>query len=350
MKITGNHGISVNISTVRELGSLLKNINPGDSISANVIRSEGNKALLDLGGHVITAEFTNGVPREKTIELVLTSKNSEMVQFSLKENDPADKLFRFLSPFLLIHEDEVKQNSLQNLARFISTGKPDLSDINLFLLGLKRDERKDKNISSLFNRLLLKGVPFQTLVDLSYIVYSKYNPVLFAAYQHMLNIAGRKPLHAQRESMSSFEDAAEFLCSIVKEDDTDFYLMLDLIFDEDKNREIYGELAFPDEDTFSRIEYILKENSIFLKLELSAAGQLGVFVKSEKEAVTINFLSGKDDFLVYIKEREDSLKEMLGDNGIKKSIIGYFDSKKIVDKLELWSLDFYTKSGFNIKV
>jgi hypothetical protein len=40
---------------------------------------------------------------------------------------------------------------------------------------------------------------------------------------------------------------------------------------------------------------------------------------------------------------------MLEQNGVKKSVIGYFDSKKIVDKLELWSLDFYTKSGFNVK-
>jgi hypothetical protein len=350
MKITGNHGISVNISSARELGSLLKNINPGDILSAKVISSEGSKARLDLGGRIITAEFTNGVPNEKNIELILTAKTREMIQFSLKENDPAEKLFRFLSPFAMLHEDEVKNTSLQNLARFINTGKHDFTEINLFLLGLKKDERKDKNTTAFFNRLLLKGVPFQTLIDLSYLVYSKYNPVLFAAYQFMLNMTGRKPLNQQGEPGFNFEESAEHICNLLKEDDADFYLMLDLINDEDKNSEMYGELVFPDDDSFSRVEYILKENSIFFKFDLSAAGSLGVFVKTDKDIVTINFLSEKEDFLLFMKERDDALKELLGINGVKKSIISYFDSKKIVDKLELWSLNFYTKSGFSIKV
>jgi hypothetical protein len=349
MKITGNHGISVNISSARELGSLLRNINPGDSISAKVISSEGSKARLDLGGRIITAEFTNGVPGEKNIELILTAKTRDMIQFSLKENSPAEKLFRFLSPFAMLPEDEIKNTSLQNLARFINTGKHDLTDINLFLLGMRKDDRRDKNTTAFFNRLLLKGVPFQTLIDLSYLVYSKYNPVFFAAYQFMLSMSGRKPFNQHGEKASSFEETADHLCALLKEDDADFYLMLDLISDEDKNSEMYGELAFPDDDGFSRVEYIFNENSIFFKFDLSAAGQLGVFVKSDKDIVTINFLSEKNDFILFMKEREDALRDLLGNSGVKKNIISYFDSKKIVDKLELWSLDFYTKSGFNIK-
>jgi hypothetical protein len=349
MKITGNHGISVNISSARELGSLLKNISPGDSISAKVISSEGSKARLDLGGRIITAEFTNGVPREKNIELILTAKTRDMIQFSLKEKSPAERLFRFLSPFAMLPEDEIKNTSLQNLARFINTGKHDLTDINLFLLGMRKDERRDKNTTAFFNRLLLKGVPFQTLIDLSYLVYSKYNPVLFAAYQFMLSMSGRKPFNQQGGKELSFEEASDHLCALLKEDDADFYLMLDLISDEDKSSEMYGELAFPDDDGFSRIEYVFNENSIFFKFDLSAAGQLGVFVKSDKDIVTINFLSEKNDLILFMKGREDALRGLLENSGVKKSIIGYFDSKKIVDKLELWSLDFYTKSGFSVK-
>ena len=204
MKITGNSGISVNISAARELGSLLKNINPGDSISASVIRSEGNKALLEIGGRIITAEFTNGVPRDKIIDLVLTAKSPEKIQFALKENEATDKIFRFLSPFSVMHEDEVKKNSLQNLARFINTAKPDLMDINLFLLGLKKDEQKEKNSSSFFNHLLQKGVPFQTLIDLSYLIYSKYNPVLFMSYQYMLTIVGKKAFLSEKRRFRIF--------------------------------------------------------------------------------------------------------------------------------------------------
>jgi len=250
----------------------------------------------------------------------------------------------------MVHEDDVKKSSLQNLARFINTSRPDLTDINLFLLGLKRDERKEKTGSAFFNHLLQKGVPLQTLIDLSYLIYSKYNPVLFTAYQYLLNAAGKKPVHSGEDDSSSFEDAVDEFCSILEKDDADFSLMLDLIFDEHKRSEIYGELAFPEDESFSGIEYILNEDSVFLKIDLSSVGSLGVFVKSEKETVLINFLSGKEEVLLFMKENEMVLKGMLSENGVKKSIVGYFDSKKIVDKIELWSAHYYTKSEFNVKV
>jgi len=350
MKITGNSGISVNISQVRELGSLFKNINPGDLISASVIRSEGNKALLEIGGRIISAEFTNGVPREKIIDLELTAKSQEKLQFALKGNETGNKIFNFLSHFSIMQEDDIQKSSLQNLARFINTAKPDLTEINLFLLGLKKDDRKEKNGASFFNNLLQKGVPLQTLIDLSYLIYSRYNPVLFMSYQYMLSMTGKKPLQSKNEDQKSFEEEIDNFCGILKDDDRDFYIMLDLIFDEDVNSEIYGELAFPEDGHFSQIEYIMRGNSIFLKFELSSVGNISAFIRSGEELVLINFLSPKEEVLQFLEENESILKRMLEQNGVKKSVIGYFDSKKIVDKIDLWSLDFYTKSKFNVKV
>ena len=348
MKITGNTGVSLSISQVRELGSLLKNIHPGDSISAAVIRSEGNKAALEIGGRIITAEFTNGVPRDKIIELVLTAKTPDKIQFSLKENEVSDRIFRFLAPFALTHEEEIKNSSLQNLARFINLTKPDLTEINMFLMGLKKEEKKDKTGAAFFNHLLQKGIPFQSLIDLSYIIYSKYNPVLFMSYQYLLAMAGKKTFYFKNDDSLSIEDAMDDLCNALKDDDLDFSLMLDLILDEHKNSEIYGNMAFPEDEDFSNIEYIIKDESLFLKFDLSS-GVLGVFVKSDKERILINFFLEKEEFLSFIKENDGVLKEMLERNGVKKSVVGYFDSKKIVDKIELWSADFYTKSGFNVK-
>jgi len=349
MKITGNSGISVNISSGKELGSILKNLNPGDLITASVIRSEGNKAVLEIMGRSIVAEFTNGVPREKTIDLVLTSRTPEMIQFALKDSDPSDRILKFLSPFSL-KSDDISNSALHNFARFVNSARPDLFEINLFLQGLRKEEGKEKTLTSIFNRLLQKGVPFQTLADISYILYSKYNPLLFMSYQHMMNFTGKKSFIFAKEKQNEVESAIGNFCDILKDDDADFSLMLDLIFDDHKDGEIYGELAFPDEENFSGIKYILKEDSVFLKFDLSAAGELGVLVKSGKELTVINFLSVKDDVLFFIKECESLLKKMLEQNGVKKSAIGYFNSKKIVDKIELWSLDFYTKSGFNVKV
>lgn len=349
MKITGNQGISVNLSSLKESGSLLKNMNPGDSVSASVIRSDGNKALLNISGRIVRAEFTGGVPAENKIVLILTSKTPESIQFSLKENDAAEKIFRIFSPFSILNDDETKKVSLQNLGRFIALSKPDMMDINLFLLGFKKDEQKGKSSSTLFNHLLQKGVPLQTLIDISYIIYSKYNPVLFMSFQSMLAMAGKKAMDSFKKDPSLFEDFIDHFCNILKEDNSDFSLMFDLFSDENMNREIYGELVFPENEKFSGIEYVLNVNSVFFKLNLSETGILEVFIRSENDRILINFLSGRENVILYLKENESVLKEMLARNGVKKSNIGYFDSQKIVDKITLWSLDFYTKSKFNIK-
>lgn len=350
MKITGNTGISVNIPAARELGSLFKNIIPGDVVSASIIKSEGSRAYLDIGGKVISAEFTNGIPGDKTIELVLTAKSSEKIQFTLKDETTADKILKFLFPFSVLHDDELKKSPLQNFARFVNSSRPDLLDLNLFLLGFKKDQRKEKNNSSLFNKLLQKGVPFQTLIDLSSMIYSKYNPVLFMSYQYMLAMTGKKTFLSKKEDLSYYEKSIEQFCDVLKEDDSDFSLMLELVFDDYKNSKVYGEISYPDDGIFSGFEYVINSDSVFLKFELSSIGDLGVLVKSEKEQILINFLSGKEEALQFIRDNEKELKKMLEKNGIKKSIIGYFDSEKIVDKIKLWSLDFYTKSGFNVKV
>jgi len=166
----------------------------------------------------------------------------------------------------------------------------------------------------------------------------------------MTAMQGKKNLLSGKHDAFPLEDSIGKFCEILKEDDTDFSLMLDLIFDDDKNSGKYGELVYPDEENFSGIEYVLKGDSVFLNFELSALGELGVFVRSGKEQVVINFLSGKGETLQFIGENESVLKKMLEQNGVKKSLIGYFDSKKIVDKIKLWSLDFYMKSEFNVKV
>jgi hypothetical protein len=349
MKITGNQGLFINISAGRESISLLKNVNPGDLISAAVIHREGHKALLEIGGKVITAEFTNGVPQDKIINLILTAKSSEKIVFTLKENETADKVFKHLSIFSMQPEEEFKKISLQNFARYINTGRSDLMDINLFLLGLKKDRGKEKKDVNLFRNLLQKGIPHQTLIDLSYILYSRYNPVLFQAYQFLLNITGKNSTLFKKNDPDSIKEAIDTVCEYLEDDTLDFSVMFDLLFDDHENNNLYGGIALPDNENFSNLEYVLLNNSIFLKFELSSTGIMEVFIRSDKESVLINFLSEKDDVIQFIEENEVVLKNMLEQKGIKKSIIGYYNTKKVVDKINLWCLNFYTKSKFNVK-
>ena len=201
----------------------------------------------------------------------------------------------------------------------------------------------------MFNRLLRKGVTFQALSDINFLIYSRLNPLLFFSYQYMLNLLGKKVFDFNESFHDSLKESIENLLKVIKEDDSDFSLIFKVFFDESPESKIYGKSAFPEDETFTDFEYLIGEDSVFLKLNFSVIGTLEVLIKYQKGAILIHFLSEKDNLIDFMRENDNILKSMLNKSDIKKYNIAYFNSKKIVDKLKIWSLDFYTKSEFNVK-
>jgi hypothetical protein len=347
VKIDGIKNLSINVISTKELGGLFKNINVGETIPASIIKNEGNRAVLEIGGKTITAEFTHGVPNKNNIDLILTHKTAERIQFSLAENKSSDQIFKLLSNFSIAHDNE--KISLQNLAKFINSTNPGFIDINLFLMGIRRDRERDRDLPALFNRLLQKGATLQALSDINYLIYSRLNPLIFFSYQYLLNLMGKKVFDFNERSLDNFKESIEDLLNVIKEDDSDFNSMLKIFFDENNQSKIYGKYAFPEDETFVDFEYLIGEDSVFFKLNFSATGPLDVMIKDLKKNILIHFLSEKDDLIDFMKENNNLLKSMLDQNDIKKYTIAYFNSKKILDKLKVWGLDFYTKSEFNVK-
>jgi len=328
MKITSNQGLVIKIPAGKESFSLIKNINQGDILSATIIRAEGNRAILETAGKHITVEFTGGIPGTKIINLILMEKSPDKIVFALAGDEKPDKIFSLLSSFSLISEEEFKKNTLQTFARYINTARPDLMDINLFFLGLKNEKERGRKNSVLFRNLQQKGIPYQTLIDLAYIIYSRYNPLLFQAYRYLLNFTEKKSSLNHGSGHDSLEEAIDSICDFLKEDDADFSIMLDLIFDDNTNNMSYGFMAFPDGKSFSDAEFILHDDSVFLKLDLSSTGIIEVFVRLLNDSVLINFLSEKEDVVQFLEQNEGILKKMLEQNNVKKSSIAYYNSKK----------------------
>ncbi|MCL1833347.1 MAG: hypothetical protein FWG49_02490 [Leptospirales bacterium] len=146
MKIDGMKGLSIDVTSTKELGALFKNLKVGDAISASIIKNEGNRAALEIGGKSITAEFLGGVPNKNNIDLILTSKTPERIQFSLAESRAFDHIFKLLSNFSIRHDNDITRASLQNLAKFINSGNVNFFEINLFLMGIKREKERERDI------------------------------------------------------------------------------------------------------------------------------------------------------------------------------------------------------------
>ena len=348
MKIEGSRSPSINVISTKELGSLFKNIKVGDTISAYIIKNEGNRAVLEIGGKTITAEFTKGVPTKNNIDLILTAKTPERIQFSLADSKAGEHIFRLLSNFSILNDNDTNRVSLQNLARFINNINISFIDINFFLMGIRREKEKERDLPALFNRLLQKGITFQTLSDINFLIYSRLNPLLFFSYQYILNLLGN--IHQpQKETGHDLKENLKDFLKVIQEDDSDFAAMFKIFFDESFESKTSGKFVFPEDETFIDLEYLIGEDSIFIKLNFSVIGALEVLIKHQKGEIFISFFTEKDNLIDFMKENDSILNNMLNVSGVKKYNIAYFNSKTIVDKLKVWSLDFYTKSEFNIK-
>jgi hypothetical protein len=351
VKIDGIKGLSIDVISTKELGTLFKNLKVGDTISASIIKNEGNRAALEIGGKTITAEFTNGVPNKNNIDLILTSKTNERIQFSLIDNKGSEHIFKLLANFSMQHDNDITRASLQNLAKFINSANVNFFEINLFLMGIKKDKERERDIPALFNKLLQRGVTFKPLLNINSLIYSRLNPLLFFSYQYILSFIEKKLFDFNEGSYDNLKESIEELLKVIREDDSDFSSMLRILFNESiKESKIYGRSAFPEDETFTDAEYLIGEESVFLRLNFSVIGALEVLIQNQKGVISINFLSENDDLIDFMKENDNLLKSILNRNNVKKCNIGYFNSKKIVDKLKIWGLDFYTKSEFNVKV
>jgi len=66
--------LSVNLKSSREISDVVRRLKIGDTVAAKIIKSQGNEAVIDINGKRLRADFINGVPDKKVIQLILTDK------------------------------------------------------------------------------------------------------------------------------------------------------------------------------------------------------------------------------------------------------------------------------------
>jgi len=347
MKVNDLRGtLSVSLKGNRDISDAVKKLKIGESVAARIIRSDGNEALLDIKGNRLRAEFLNGVPDRKVVDLVLTEKTAFNVVFRLAGKYSGENVPALLSMMTLLTENEAKNISMHGLVKFITGGRPDLFEINLFLLGIRKDEKKGGGQADLFSMLRQRGVPFTSLVYMNYLV-SMNTP--FMVIQYLLqNLIDKRKITHHHESA---EEPADDILEILRDESDDVIKgVIDLFSGGDNEKGLYREALIPVDDDFIKCEYIYYMNRFFCSIELSAIGRLDIIVKDYGEILNIVLLPEKDAAEIFLNEKKPELINILEQNNIKNAIIHVSNSKKMVDKISIWAHDFYIKSGFDVKV
>jgi len=347
MKITDPHLQSISVRHGRETSVLFSDLHPGDRITAKIIKSEGNSALLEFRGRSITADFISGVPAGSSVELILSEKTPERIAFSIAGKPLSDEFMKLLLSISILPKSVIDELPLYNLMKFLGQGKVDLFTLNLFLAGIKKEGREGKSQTELFNFLLKKGISFNTLSDLSQIFAGRGGAAILAAY-YMFAEGGANDLRLLRDA--NIDKRIDDICRNISEKEGALADILDFLIGGERLEGGYGEIAVPDGDAFSRLRYIRHEGAFFFEMEFSAIGKVSASVKGDKKGTFISIFFDNDDIIDFFRDREDILKNNLELMNVKKPLIMLHNAKKVIDKFGVWRTDFYIKREFDVKV
>lgn len=346
MKISDPHPLSITVRHGRGVSDLFSDLRPGDKITARIIKSDGNTALLQFRGRRITADFISGVPPGGAVDLVLSEKTPDRISFTVAGRPVPDEFMKLLLSMSLLQAKSLEDFPLHNLMKFLGNGKIDLLSLNLFLAGIKRDEKGGKSAAELFNSLLNKGISYSILSDLSLILAGRGGAALLAAYYSAAN--GGRVSGGWRDENP--EDRVDDICGALSEDDEALTVIIGLITGGERDGPLYGDIPLPDGESFSRLQYIKHQGAFFFDMEFSALGRISASVRGESDETFISIFSDNDDIIAFCRERTDILKRNLELVNVKKPCIMLHNSKKMIDKLEIWRTDFYIKREFDVRI
>ena len=347
MKITDQHLQSISVKQGRGTTDLFSDLRPGDRITAKIIQRGSSTALLEFRGRRLTADFTAGVPQGGSVELILSEKSAERIAFTIAGKSVSDEFIKLLLSVSVLPESASDNIALHNLIKFLGNGRIDLFTLNLFLAGIKREGREGKSQAELFNYLLKKGISYSTLADLSMIFAGKGGASVLAAY-YMFAESGAGNLRRLREE--NLDDRLDDICRSLIDEDEAFTDILSMLIEDDNPDRGHGELALPEGEGFSRLRYIRHEGAFFFDMDFSAIGRVSALIKGDKNGTFITIFSGNDEIIDFFRERGDILKRNLELMNVKKPLIMLHNAKKMIDKLDVRSTDFYIKREFDVKV
>ncbi len=339
--------LSVNLKSSREISDVVRKLKIGDTVAAKIIKSQGNEAVLDINGKRLKADFINGIPDKNIIQLILTDKSSLNVVFKLADAGTHDSVSRLLQSFSLLSDSDTGKISLHSFIKYITSGNPDIFDLNLFLLGLRKGDKKISGQEKLFQMLMQKGL---SLSSLNYINYILSSDTPFLLIMHLLNNFSEKKKSYPDEKEK--DKAEKELLEILEQDDDGEITekIIDLFIKNGTENPDYSEIMLPKEDGFVKIDYIIYNKSFLCTIDLTFLGEIDIIIKDHENFNEILLFTEKNEAELMLSENRKALTDLLELNNVKNAVIHVLNRKKMVDKLSLWASDFYTKSGFDVKV
>ncbi len=292
---------SIAISAKAAAHGALKNLAAGSKTEARVIeRLDGRRAILEIAGTRISAEFLKGVPREDSFLLVLVEKKGSRYVFSLAQRDEIARHFQAMARDFLVDDRRFAASDLSRLLRGRAGTLSGLYDLNRVLFGITPERARDRSRVDLLNRLQKAGM-LRGNFNLFYYLFSQNTGINNNFLYYVMSFAGGE--RQLREWAGDLRNDANALSG-----------MLDGMMDEVRGkidqgvleRDVVGELLsllaesapggadvadgilpIPDGDAWKPFRYLGRGGSLLCSFDLSKIGHVEVLAKDLGDEVRV---------------------------------------------------------------
>lgn len=312
LKITGNTAVK------SALGAIPK----GGKVEARVVeRLDGGKAVIDIAGKRLTAEFLKGVPGDARFELVLESKRGNQFLFRLMGGGRAARLSAELDLFLAGGAARLKER-MPMLKTFLD-GPGGLYALNRLLAGLHGGKGTDA-ITNFLNALMNSGVKPERLAVFSYLLGRRrcINSERFSMLARLLSggaDAGeevRDLLGDDTRLRAWLRDFIGEVRDFVKDDEARgrFKDLIETIAEDDTSDYVaIREYAVPffDGERFTSLKVMEEGSCVTCAATLSKLGYLEIFGREAGGTVSMSIFCENDKSVEILKQDLHDLQKAL---------------------------------------
>jgi hypothetical protein len=337
----------------------LKELEKGSELSAQIVERLGaRKAVLEIHGMRIHAEFLKGLPSAGTVLLKLEDIKNNSYLFRMVEPFGAKESIDQILKFVIFDSKDFGKNLLHEISRFFLKQPAGIFELNSLLLNfITKQDKKDDRISLLLNKLLKLGVAKDSVFDLSIFLSDMH-----AGLDNVLSLfmglgLNREGLH--QWSKRAARDAKGLVDSIITE--------IDMVDDEQEKEAVirqlilffdragreqsgfrWGEIVYYHDEAYHPVRYIANKKSWIFSVEFSSIGRIDILIKDLENGCHISIFCANNSVVSALQESQDELLNYF-ESFRSPLYINYYNMQNAVNKIvEIYSY-YSLNSVFDVK-
>lgn len=324
----------INIQAKHDNRKFPSGIEDGKIYSAKIIERNGKfSGIIEISGKRLSAEFTQGLPKENILNLKAEITGNGRISFKIVETQNHESLKNAIQPFTIISAKEL-DGKLFDISKLLSKNFNSLFELNALLIG-NPDFNKKNRIKNLAEKLLNKGLTRESVQNLLTIISGTNALKLYVSILSQIKNKTDRPSSKQGaiENIKSEIDSIISQISNFENPDEIIREIMDLLINSSSQNNNHSYSIFIDDnDNLKEYEYIFNRTGLIVRADFSFLGKITIIIQDSGNILYISIITETSDSEDIIKPDLKKIIKSFAQKGIKCSIITAIN-KNVLDNL-----------------